>query len=43
MSKTSKNSIDKVFLGIVVALVIFGLISFVSASLGILAKNEEKF
>jgi len=38
-----KNKIDKIFLGIVIALVIFGLIFFTSASLGILAKNITKF
>lgn len=38
-----KNSIDKIFFGIVIALVVIGLIFFTSASLGILAKNETKF
>jgi cell division protein FtsW len=38
-----KNSIDKVFFGIVVALVVIGLITFTSASLGIYAKNITKF
>ena len=38
-----KNKIDKVFLGIVIALVVIGLIIFTSASLGIYAKNETKF
>jgi len=38
-----KNSIDKIFFGIVSALVVIGLIVFTSASLGILAKNETKF
>lgn len=38
-----KGGIDKFFLGIVMALVIIGLITFTSASLGILAKNESKF
>ncbi len=38
-----KYSIDKIFLGIVIALVVIGLITFTSASLGILAKNETKF
>ncbi|MCX6754823.1 MAG: putative peptidoglycan glycosyltransferase FtsW [Candidatus Nomurabacteria bacterium] len=38
-----KNKIDKIFFGIVIALVIIGLITFTSASLGILAKNETKF
>jgi len=38
-----KNRIDKIFFGIVITLVIIGLITFTSASLGILAKNETKF
>src|ERR1035437_870761 len=38
-----KNSIDKIFFGIVIALVVIGLVTFTSASLGILAKNETKF
>jgi len=38
-----KNNIDKIFLGIVITLVIIGLITFTSASLGIYAKNETKF
>jgi len=38
-----KNSIDKIFFGIVIALVVVGLVFFTSASLGILAKNETKF
>lgn len=38
-----KNSIDKIFFGIVIALVVIGLIAFTSSSLGILAKNETKF
>ncbi len=38
-----KNPIDKIFLGIVITLIIFGIIIFTSASLGILAKNESKF
>jgi len=37
------NKIDKIFFGIVIALVVIGLITFTSASLGILAKNETKF
>lgn len=43
MNKMKKNNIDKIFFGIVIALVIIGLITFTSASLGILAKNETKF
>ncbi len=38
-----QNKIDKVFFGIVIALVVIGLIAFTSASLGILAKSETKF
>lgn len=38
-----KNNIDKIFFGIVAALVIVGVIIFTSASLGIYAKNEAKF
>lgn len=38
-----KGRIDKTFLGIVIALVFAGLITFTSASLGILAKNEVEF
>jgi cell division protein FtsW len=38
-----KNNIDKIFLGIVITLVVIGLITFTSASLGIYAKNETKF
>jgi cell division protein FtsW len=37
------NKVDKIFLGIVTALTVGGIIMFVSASLGILAKNEVKF
>lgn len=38
-----KKGFDKIFFGIFIALVIFGVIMFTSASLGILAKNETKF
>jgi cell division protein FtsW len=38
-----KGNIDKIFLGIVISLVVIGLIAFISASLGIYAKNEAKF
>lgn len=38
-----KGKIDNIFLGIVIALLVFGLFSFVSASFGVLAKNEAKF
>lgn len=37
------EKIDKVFLGMVIALMAIGLIMFVSASLGILARSEDKF
>ena len=40
---TKKSSPDKIFLGIVLALVVIGLIAFTSASLGILARNEKIF
>lgn len=39
----TKNKIDKVFLSIVLSLVIIGVVMFISASLGILNKNESKF
>ncbi len=41
--ETKKGGIDKIFFGIVLALIILGVIMFTSASLGILAKNETKF
>jgi cell division protein FtsW len=37
------KSVDKIFLWIIIALVVVGLIMFVSSSLGILARNETKF
>ncbi|MFA5934071.1 MAG: putative peptidoglycan glycosyltransferase FtsW [Candidatus Paceibacterota bacterium] len=37
------KSIDKVFLGIVISLTVIGVFMFISASFGILAKNEAKF
>ena len=37
------RSVDKIFLGIIIALTIIGVLMFISASLGILAKNETKF
>ncbi|MFA7000034.1 MAG: putative peptidoglycan glycosyltransferase FtsW [Candidatus Paceibacterota bacterium] len=40
---TTNNKIDRIFFGIVGSLIIIGLIMFVSASLGILNKNESKF
>lgn len=39
----NKHTIDKTFLGIVIALLVIGIIMFTSASLGILAKNTAKF
>lgn len=38
-----KKSIDKIFFGIVLTLIIVGVVMFTSASLGILARNESKF
>ena len=38
-----KGRVDKVFLGIVVFLLFVGILSFISASLGVLDKNESKF
>lgn len=40
---SNNNKIDKIFFGIVASLVIVGVIMFISASLGILNKNESKF
>jgi cell division protein FtsW len=37
------NKIDRIFFGIFISLVIIGVIMFISASLGILNKNEAKF
>ncbi len=37
------KEVDRVFLGIVIALLIIGVFVFVSASFGILAKSSEKF
>jgi cell division protein FtsW len=39
----SKEKIDKIFLGIVLVLLVIGIFVFISASLGVLAKNEIKF
>lgn len=39
----NKSKIDRIFFGIVSSLVIIGVIMFISASLGILNKNESKF
>jgi cell division protein FtsW len=38
-----KGKIDNVFLGIVIALLVIGVFCFVSASFGVMAKNEAKF
>ena len=38
-----KGKIDKFFLTIIILLVVIGAIMFISASLGILTKNEDKF
>lgn len=43
LHKESQKPFDRYFLGIVVTITIIGLFSFVSASLGILAKSESKF
>jgi cell division protein FtsW len=40
---TKPHGVDKIFFGIVIALVVIGVIMFTSASLGILARNETKF
>ena len=37
------KSVDKIFLGLVITLLVVGILVFVSASLGILPKNEAKF
>jgi cell division protein FtsW len=41
--KKQNNSVDRIFFGLIIALVAIGTIMFTSASLGILAKNETKF
>ncbi len=41
--KAAPHPLDRYFLSIVVLIVAVGLLAFVSASLGILAKNESKF
>ncbi len=43
MVENKKNKIDKIFFGIVIALVVIGFITFTSASLGRLAQSEVKF
>jgi len=39
----NNNKVDRIFFGIVSSLIIIGVIMFISASLGILNKNESKF
>lgn len=43
VSNSNTKSVDKFFLGIVVTLLVFGLVMFLSASFGVLVKNEDKF
>ncbi len=43
LKKTEQKPFDRYFLGIVILITGIGLFSFVSASLGILAKNESEF
>lgn len=43
IKKVEQKPFDRYFLGIVILITIVGLFSFVSASLGILAKSESKF
>lgn len=38
-----EKRVDSFFLGIVIALVVFGLLMFISASFGVLAKDKAKF
>ncbi len=38
-----KKGVDRIFFGIVIALIVIGVIMFTSASLGILARSESKF
>ena len=40
---SNNNKIDRIFFGIVLSLIMVGVIMFISASLGILNKNESKF
>lgn len=37
------GKVDKLFLGVVITLLIFGFFSFISAAFGVLARNEAKF
>ncbi len=43
MVKIASKKIDRIFFSIVISLVVIGVIMFISASLGILNKNESKF
>lgn len=43
MAGVSKQSLDKLFVGIIVALVVFGLLVFLSAAFSVLAKSEAQF
>jgi len=43
MQTLKEKPVDKFFLGIVLTLLFVGILIFVSASLGVLAKNESKF
>ncbi len=38
-----KKSVDRIFLGVVITLVVIGVFVFLSAAMGVLAKNESKF
>ncbi len=40
---SSLGKVDKVFLGVVIMLLVVGFFSFISASLGVLARSEAKF
>jgi hypothetical protein len=43
-TKTLKGKpVDSFFLGIILTLLIVGIVAFISASLGVWAKNETKF
>ena len=40
---SNEKSVDKIFLGTVITLLVAGFTVFISASLGILAKNSTQF
>lgn len=42
-SKSKEKKIDTFFLGIVLSLLLFGMLMFISASFGVLAKDQAKF